>query len=65
MQEESFITTFKGREYIWDGADWYDSKTFAIPPTQIIGELNRIRALQSTGKVVELPVISRDTAAAA
>ena len=38
--------SLNGIEYTWDGESWYETKTFATPPTVVISALTRILAKQ-------------------
>ena len=40
MTNQQVHIQLDGYEYVWDGKDWYNRKTYAIPPTAIIMLLN-------------------------
>ena len=40
MTSEQVCIKLDGYDYIWDGKDWYNRKTYAIPPTAVIMRLN-------------------------
>ncbi len=47
MSNELVCIQLDGKEYIWDGKDWYNRKTYAIPPTcirmRLTAELGKLR----------------------
>lgn len=46
MTEKTVSIVLNGIDYTWDGQSWYETRTFATPPTAVIGQLNKALGIQ-------------------
>ena len=47
MTDETVRIVYNGTDYTWDGESWYETRSFATPPTVIIGQLHKALAEQT------------------
>jgi len=54
VKPQRVVINFEGKDYIWTGTDWYEAKTWLMPPASVVRALNAevVTALQQQDRSI-------------
>ncbi len=58
LKPQRVVINFEGKDYIWTGTDWYEAKTWLVPPASVVRALNAEIAIalqQQDGSITRVP----------